>query len=195
MKNLKLLIVLTLLSNIITSQNYFLEKYEPYNNSILSPEEFLGYEIGFQHTRHDQIVNYLTYLSTVSNKADLINYGKTHEGRYLIILTVTSESNLNRLDDIQKEHLKNTVPGASVSLNNEISFLNLIDFASAIVKTNSTFLFILVCGLFLQIFALASPSYLKLVIDEAIQNSAQELLFSFTLIFIFVFLPAIIKIL
>ena len=57
MKNLKLLIVLTLLSNIITSQNYFLEKYEPYNNSILSPEEFLGYEIGFQHTRHDQIVN------------------------------------------------------------------------------------------------------------------------------------------
>ena len=72
--------------------------------------------------------------------------------------------------------------------NNEISFLNLIDFASAIVKTNSTFLFILVCGLFLQIFALASPSYLKLVIDEAIQNSAQELLFSFTLIFIFVFL-------
>ena len=105
MKNLKLLIVLTLLSNIITSQNYFLEKYEPYNNSILSPEEFLGYEIGFQHTRHDQIVNYLTYLSTVSNKADIINYGKTHEGRKLVILTITSESNLNSLNDIQKEQL------------------------------------------------------------------------------------------
>ena len=73
MKNLKLLLVFMLLSNIITSQNYFLEKYEPYNNSILSPEEFLGYEIGFQHTRHDQIVSYLTYLSSVSDKADLIN--------------------------------------------------------------------------------------------------------------------------
>ena len=83
----------------------------------------MGYEIGFQHTRHDQIVSYLTYLSTVSNKADLINYGKTHEGRDLIILTVTSESNLNRLDDIQKEHLKNTVPGASVSLNNDLPII------------------------------------------------------------------------
>ena len=123
MKNLKLLLVFILLSNVVSSQNYFLENYKPYNNSILSPEEFLGYEIGFQHTRHDQIVSYLTYLSTVSNKADLINYGKTHEGRNLIILTVTSESNLNRLDDIQKEHLKNTFPGASVSLNEKLPII------------------------------------------------------------------------
>ena len=123
MKNLKLLLVFVLLSNIISSQNYFLENYKPYNNSILSPEEFLGYEIGFQHTRHDQIVSYLTYLSTVSNKADLINYGKTHEGRNLVILTVTSESNLNRLDDIQKEHLKNTIPGAFVSLNDDLPII------------------------------------------------------------------------
>jgi hypothetical protein len=62
-------------------------------------------------------------LSTVSNKADLINYGKTHEGRNLIILTVTSEGNLNRLDDIQKEHLKNIIPGASVSLNDELPII------------------------------------------------------------------------
>ena len=123
MKNLKLLLVFILLNNVVSSQNYFLENYKPYNNLILSPEEFLGYEIGFQHTRHDQIVSYLTYLSTVSNKADLINYGKTHEGRNLIILTVTSESNLNRLDDIQKEHLKNTIPGASVSLNDDLPII------------------------------------------------------------------------
>ena len=123
MKNLKLLLVFVLISNIITSQNYFLENYKPFNNSILSPEEFLGYEIGFQHTRHDQIVSYLTYLSTVSNKADLINYGKTHEGRNLVILTITSESNLNNLDDIQKEHLQYTVPGTSVDLNKDLPII------------------------------------------------------------------------
>ena len=123
MKNLKLLLVFMLISNIITSQNYFLENYKPFNNSILSPEEFLGYEIGFQHTRHDQIVSYLTYLSTVSNKADLINYGKTHEGRNLVILTITSESNLNNLDDIQKEHLQYTVPGTSVDLNKDLPII------------------------------------------------------------------------
>ena len=123
MKNLKLLLVFVLINNIITSQNYFLENYKPFNNSILSPEEFLGYEIGFQHTRHDQIVSYLTYLSTVSNKADLINYGKTHEGRNLVILTITSESNLNNLDDIQKEHLQYTIPGNSVTLNKDLPII------------------------------------------------------------------------
>ena len=123
MKNLKLLLVFVLISNIISSQNYFLENYKPFNNSILSPEEFLGYEIGFQHTRHDQIVSYLTYLSTVSNKADLINYGKTHEGRNLVILTITSESNLNNLDDIQKEHLQYTIPGNSVTLNKDLPII------------------------------------------------------------------------
>jgi hypothetical protein len=112
-----------LLSNIITSQNYFLEKYEPYNNSILSPEEFLGYEIGFQHTRHDQIVSYLTYLSSVSDKADLINYGKTHEGRNLVILTISSKNNLNRLGEIQKEHLKNTIPGVTVTSNEDLPII------------------------------------------------------------------------
>ena len=123
MKNLKLFLVFVLASNLMSSQKYYLENYKPYNNSILSPEEFLGYEIGFQHTRHDQIVSYLTYLSTVSNKADMINYGKTHEGRNLVILTVTSESNLNRLDDIQEEHLKNTIPGAPISLNDELPII------------------------------------------------------------------------
>ena len=123
MKNLKLLLVFMLLSNIITSQNYFLEKYEPYNNSILSPEEFLGYEIGFQHTRHDQIVSYLTYLSNVSDKADLIKYGKTHEGRNLVILTISSKNNLNRLGEIQKEHLKNTIPGVTVTSNEDLPII------------------------------------------------------------------------
>ena len=123
MKNLKLLLVFMLLSNIITSQNYFLENYEPYNNSILSPEEFLGYEIGFQHTRHDQIVSYLTYLSSVSDKADLINYGKTHEGRNLVILTISSKNNLNRLGEIQKEHLKNTIPGVTVTSNEDLPII------------------------------------------------------------------------
>ena len=123
MKNLKLLLVFMLLSNIITSQNYFLEKYEPYNNSILSPEEFLGYEIGFQHTRHDQIVSYLTYLSSVSDKANLINYGKTHEGRNLVILTISSKNNLNRLGEIQKEHLKNTIPGVTVTSNEDLPII------------------------------------------------------------------------
>ena len=93
------------------SQNYFLENLGPYEDNIQSPEEFLGYEIGYQHTRHDMIIGYLNYLSTVSKKAVLMNYGKTHEGRKLVFLTISTEKNISNLEEIQKEHLKYTKGG------------------------------------------------------------------------------------
>ena len=121
MKNFKILLIFILFNNIIISQNYFLESHEPYDNSILSPEEFLGYEIGFQHTRHDQIVSYLTYLSSVSDKANLIDYGKTHEGRKLVMLCVSSKNNLENIDFIKKEHLKYVNPKSEIENGDGVS--------------------------------------------------------------------------
>ena len=97
--------------NTATAQDYFLENNGPYENNIQTPEEFLGYEIGFEHTRHDLIVAYLNYLSNSSEKAKLIKYGETHEGRDLIMLTVSSNNNLNNLEKIKNEHLKYTLLG------------------------------------------------------------------------------------
>ena len=110
-------------TNTVNSQDYFLENNGPYDSSISSPEEFLGYEIGFEHTRHDLIVAYLNYLSNTSPRANLINYGKTHEGRSLVMLTVSSESNLNNIESIRQEHLKYTVPGAQMELNKDLPII------------------------------------------------------------------------
>ena len=110
-------------TNTVNSQDYFLENNGPYDSSISSPEEFLGYEIGFEHTRHDLIVAYLNYLSNASSRANLINYGKTHEGRSLVMLTVSSESNLNNIESIRQEHLKYTVPGAQMELNKDFPII------------------------------------------------------------------------
>ncbi len=110
-------------TNTVNSQDYFLENNGPYDSSISSPEEFLGYEIGFEHTRHDLIIAYLNYLSNASSKANLINYGKTHEGRSLVMLTVSSESNLNNIESIRQEHLKYTVPGAQMELNKDLPII------------------------------------------------------------------------
>ena len=37
----------------IHAQDYFFKNQGPFNASIPTPEEFLGYPIGKQHTRHD----------------------------------------------------------------------------------------------------------------------------------------------
>ena len=114
------LITLLLCLNNLIAQDYFLENNGPYNENIQSPEEFLGYEIGFEHTRHDLIVSYLNYLSNSSKKAEIIKYGESHEGRDLIMLTVSSTNNLSNLDKIKQEHLKYTVPKSNFEVNKNL---------------------------------------------------------------------------
>ena len=114
------LTTLILCLNNLIAQDYFLENNGPYNENIQSPEKFLGYEIGFEHTRHDLIVSYLNYLSNVSEKAEIIKYGESHEGRDLIMLTVSSTNNLSNLDKIKQEHLKYTVPKSNLEVNKNL---------------------------------------------------------------------------
>ena len=109
--------------NTITAQDYFLENNGPYENTILTPEQYLGYEIGFEHTRHDLIVAYLKYLSNISEKAEIIKYGESHEGRDLIMLTVSSAENLNNLEKIKDEHLKHTDPGIKTKIDSSLPII------------------------------------------------------------------------
>lgn len=102
---MRALFVFLLLSLHLFGQDYFTEQYKPFLEDIRSPKEFLGYEIGSQHTRHDQIVSYLNYLASTSDQAELSYYGKTHEGRKLPLLAISSKQNLIRAKEIQKAHV------------------------------------------------------------------------------------------
>lgn len=59
-----------------------------FNKTIPTPEEFLGYELGSKHIRHDELVSYVTLLSTLSPRFHLLEIGKTFEGRKLLTVVV-----------------------------------------------------------------------------------------------------------
>lgn len=99
------ILLFLMFSTSLAAQDYFTERYEPFNDKIPSPEQFLEYEIGSQHTRHDQIIAYFQTLSENSENAQITYYGKTHEGRKLTLLVVSSQENLLALDAIQEDHL------------------------------------------------------------------------------------------
>ncbi|MBK55744.1 MAG: zinc carboxypeptidase, partial [Flavobacteriaceae bacterium] len=120
MKKLIYYSIILISFNYSFTQDYFLENFGPYNENIQSPEEFLGYEIGDQHTRHDLILAYFKYLSSISERADLINYGKSYEGRALTLLSISSEENLKNLDEIKTEHLKSTIPGSIKAIDENL---------------------------------------------------------------------------
>ena len=122
----KLLLVVLFIGTTVSAQDYFFKKYHPFNSDIPSPEEFLGYPIGQHHTRHDLIVAYLTKLAETSERASIYEYGRTHEGRKLVMLTVTSPSNLGNLEQIQAQHLKFVDPSQKASNYDEVPiFVNL----------------------------------------------------------------------
>lgn len=122
----KLLLLVVLFGSTLTAQDYFLEKFKPFNSNIPTPEAFLGYGIGEHHTRHDLIVAYLEKLAEVSDRASIQEYGKTHEGRKLVMLTITTPNNLTNLPQLKEQHLAFTDPLKSVSnYDNVPIFINL----------------------------------------------------------------------
>ncbi len=72
---------------------------------IQSPLEFLGYKPGEQFTPHHRVVDYYRYLATASANIKLIEYGKTNEGRPLILAYIASAENLQKMEEIRKNNM------------------------------------------------------------------------------------------
>ena len=102
-----LLFTLCLFSQTIaqTSQSgraYFLPDIA-YNPEIPTPDEFLGFRTGFDwHVSHDQLVYYVRELARVSQRIQMQEYGKSHEGRPLLTLTITHPDNFSRLEEVKR---------------------------------------------------------------------------------------------
>ena len=88
------------------AQDYYYKEYQPFNEKIPSPEEFLGYKIGEYHTRHDLIVAYLEKLAELSDRASIEIYGKTNENRRLTMLTITTPENHQNIENHKEKHLQ-----------------------------------------------------------------------------------------
>ncbi|MEO1410041.1 MAG: M14 metallopeptidase family protein [Bacteroidota bacterium] len=99
-----------------TSLDYYLPATS-YDENIPSPESVLGYPVGKWHATHDQLVHYLTRLAEAAPRVRLETYARSHEDRPLILLTISSTRNLDRLESIRTEHLQLTDPQRSDQLD------------------------------------------------------------------------------
>jgi len=125
MKSTILFLLGFLVAQCLYSQNYYYEEFAPFDSSIPTPEAFLGYEIGEYHTRHDRIVAYMEALEDASEKASLIDYGKTHELRRLVILQISTKDHIQNLENIRKEHVTMVDPENSNKASDLPIFVNL----------------------------------------------------------------------
>lgn len=78
------------------------------SQTLQSPEEFLGYPIGTQFTRHADVVRYFEHVAQNSPMVQYQTYGKTYERRPLTYAVISAEANLRNLEEIRNNHLRNT---------------------------------------------------------------------------------------
>lgn len=76
------------------------------NAQLKSPKDFLGYGLGEKFSRHHQVVDYFNHLSQNSNRVSVKEYGKTYEDRPLLLAFVSSEDNLNQIEQIRADNLR-----------------------------------------------------------------------------------------
>jgi hypothetical protein len=119
-----LLAVCLLIPNLLSAQTkpileYYLPGFE-YNPAIPTPADWLGYEVGEWHATHDQLLGYMKALDAASERITLQEYGRSHENRPLVCLTITDPGNHARLEDIKttRARLSNPAESARLDLKN-----------------------------------------------------------------------------
>ena len=112
------LLISFLLVSISNAQNLF--DYLPgditYNETIPTPAEILGHEVGEWHITHDKLVQYMYAVAEASERVTIHEYARTYEGRPLLLLAITSPENHANLDQIMENHHALTDPGRSSQL-------------------------------------------------------------------------------
>lgn len=109
--------------------SYYFPGETQFDQTIPTPEEFLGYAIGSHYTRHDRIVDYMEELARLSDKAEFQVIGETYQKRPQVVLTITSPENHSNLEGIREDHLTLTDP--------DTPFVNVEEAKSIIALTYS----------------------------------------------------------
>lgn len=97
-------------------ESYFYPNSGKFNPAIPTPQQFLGYGIGEQHTRHDKIVEYFKELDRLSDRVSVEVIGRTFENREQIVGVFTSADNHKNLEQIRQQHLEAQKTGATQKL-------------------------------------------------------------------------------
>ena len=107
------MVILSLWAKSQVTLDYYLPDNTSYNSNIPTPESVIGHQVGEWHITHDKLYYYMRSIADASDRASLIEMGRTHEARPQVLLAVTSPENQSRLEEIRIEHKKLTDPNQS----------------------------------------------------------------------------------
>jgi hypothetical protein len=106
-----------IIKNVSFSLVFFLMAIMAKAQTVPSPASYLGYTVGTRFTRHHQIVSYFNTLAQARpDMVKIMPYGKTYEGRDLLVAAIGLPENMAKLEQIRK-HNNGFVDGSVTDLN------------------------------------------------------------------------------
>lgn len=98
---------------ILLSFLFLLIGHKAVEAQIKSPDDFLGYPLGSKFTPHYRVLDYFKYIGKANKNARIQKYGKTYEGRELLVAIISAKENLDNLEQIRKNNISmsNAEPG------------------------------------------------------------------------------------
>ncbi len=115
MKNCSLTILLTFYCCTISICTY---------TQSVSPDAFLGYNLGEKFTRHHRVVDYIEHVAQENPHFLLREYGTTTESRPLLGMVMSSELNMQNFDTILSENLRRVNEGIDSGARIPIIYLS-----------------------------------------------------------------------
>jgi hypothetical protein len=74
-----------------------------YDPAIPAPDDILGFPVGERTATPGQIVEVITQVANASDRALLVEYARSHEGRPLYYLAISTAANLARIDAVKAD--------------------------------------------------------------------------------------------
>ncbi len=76
------------------------------STALQAPATYLGYELGQQFTPHHRVVDYVQHVAARSPAVSVQQYGTSVEGRPLLLATITTPDNHDRLETLRRSNLQ-----------------------------------------------------------------------------------------
>lgn len=99
-----------------------------YNPVIPRPADIIGHPLGHRVARHDLLVHYMRTLGEKSDRVMVETIAKTHEGRDILMLTISSPENLARIDDIKAAHVALSDPNSDQTITDDMPVVTWLNY-------------------------------------------------------------------
>jgi hypothetical protein len=102
MRTVAVVLIALLSASSAGAQEFDFYAHGPYRPDVTRPATLLGYEPGEFHTSHGNMLRVVDAIaSTAADRVRVFHYGRSVEGRPLVLVVVSAPENIARLDEIR----------------------------------------------------------------------------------------------